>query len=188
MLLPTLIIDHLQEYSNQKLVTFYISTFNIFTQLSAETSSSVASLSFCPYDEPFLLLGSEDGGIRLHSTNNDRPLITWAGTVDNEPIIRTVWSSSRPCVFFILDTANRIHLWDLGAGDIYPAHTVQFGDKINSFSVSWETGEPGVRQMIAVGLEEGRLEVMHLKSEYRAEDEDSCDRELERFLHYVSII
>ena len=79
-------------------------------------------------------------------------------------------------------------MWDLGAGDIYPAHTVQFGDKINSFSVSWETGDPGVRQMIAVGLEEGRVEVMHLKGDYRAEDEDSCDRELERFLHYVSII
>ena len=152
-----------------------------------------------------MLLGSEDGSIRLHSTNNDRPLITWAGTVDNEPIVKTVWSTSRPCVFFILDTANRyeevrnvvfitrilfyrIHLWDLGAGDIYPAHTVQFGDKINSFSLSWETGEPGIRQMLAVGLEEGRVEVMHLKTDYRAEDEDSCDRELERFLHYVSII
>ena len=61
----------------------------------------------------------------------------------------------------------RIHLWDLGAGDIYPAHTVQFGDKINSFSLSWETGEPGVRQMLAVGLEEGRVEVMHLKTDYR---------------------
>ena len=83
---------------------------------------------------------------------------------------------------------SRIHLWDLGAGDIYPAHTVQFGDKINSFSLSWETGEPGVRQMLAVGLEEGRVEVMHLKTDYRAEDEESCDRELERFLHYVSII
>ena len=32
------------------------------------------------------------------------------------------------------------------------------------------------------------FQVMHLKSDYRAEDEDSCDRELERFLHYVSII
>ena len=33
-----------------------------------------------------------------------------------------------------------------------------------------------------------RVEVMHLKLEYRVEDEESCDRELERFLHYVSII
>ena len=74
---------------------------------ATETSSSVSSLAFCPYDEPFMLLGSEDGSIRLHSTNNDRPLITWSGTVDNEPIVKVVWSTSRPCVFFILDTANR---------------------------------------------------------------------------------
>lgn len=33
-----------------------------------------------------------------------------------------------------------------------------------------------------------RVEIMHLKLEYRVEDEESCDRELERFLHYVSII
>ena len=121
-------------------------------------------------------------------------------------MFQVIWSTSRPCVFFILDTANRcvlffqclsscgvhsmniflthptgktifpfflvqyifiaeqnsflelmfhlkdpclfknkllkvkddhlnstkfrIHLWDLGAGDIYPAHTVQFGDKV----------------------------------------------------------
>ena len=76
------------------------------------------------------------GGMELHLFTNNiyavllfRPLITWAGTVDNEPIVKVVWSTSRPCVFFILDTANRIHLWDLGAGDIYPAHTVQFGDR-----------------------------------------------------------
>ena len=73
-----------------------------------ETASSCASLAFCPYDEPFLLVGSEDGSIRLHSTTTDsRPLITWAGTVDNQPIVKVIWSASRPCVFFILDTDNR---------------------------------------------------------------------------------
>ena len=60
----------------------------------------------------------------------------------------------------------RIHLWDLGAGDIYPAHTVQFGDRITSFSLSVETGEPGVRQMLAVGLEDARVEVILLVSIY----------------------
>ena len=55
-----------------------------------------------------MLVGSEDGSIRLHSTTTDhRPLITWAGTVDNQPIVKVVWSASRPCVFFILDTDNR---------------------------------------------------------------------------------
>ena len=72
-----------------------------------ETMSTCRSIAFCPFDEMFMLIGSEDGSIRLHNTGNERPLITWAGTVDNEPILRVVWSPSRPCVFFILDTANR---------------------------------------------------------------------------------
>jgi hypothetical protein len=33
-----------------------------------------------------------------------------------------------------------------------------------------------------------RVEILHLKADYVAEDADSCDRELDRFLHYVSII
>ena len=39
-----------------------------------------------------------------------------------------------------------------------------------------------------ISLSNSRVEIMHLKLEYRVEDEESCDRELERFLHYVSII
>ena len=40
----------------------------------------------------------------------------------------------RPCVFVVLDTGNRIHLWDLGVGDIYPVHGVEFDDKVRSFA------------------------------------------------------
>ena len=49
----------------------------IFMVNCLETSSSVSSVAFCPYDEPFMILGSEDGSIRLHSTNNDR----WEATI-----------------------------------------------------------------------------------------------------------
>jgi len=59
---------------------------------------------------------------------------------------------------------------------------------VTCFSLSCDSGDPSQRQMLAIGLEEGRVEVMHLKLEYRTEDDESCERELERFLHYVSII
>jgi hypothetical protein len=78
-----------------------------------ETLAACRSVAFCPFDETFMLIGSADGSIRLHNTVNERPLITWAGTVDNEPIQRVIWSPSRPCVFFILDTANRLTLFIL---------------------------------------------------------------------------
>ena len=91
----------------------------------AETSAACRSLNVCPFGRDFLLVGCDDGSVRLHSTFNERPLITWQGTVDEAPIVSIVWSMFRPCVFFVLDSKSRIHLWDLGAGDIYPAHTVQ---------------------------------------------------------------
>ena len=73
-----------------------------------------------------MLAGSDDGSVRLHAATNERPLITWPGTVDGQPIVRLVWSTSRPCVFVVLDTASRIHLWDLGSGrrDFYIARWV----------------------------------------------------------------
>ena len=79
-------------------------------------SAAVRSLSFCPFGEGYMLAGSDDGSVRLHAATNERPLITWPGTVDGQPIVRLLWSTSRPCVFVVLDTASRIHLWDLGSG------------------------------------------------------------------------
>ena len=79
-------------------------------------SAAVRSLSFCPFGEGYMLAGSDDGSVRLHAATNERPLITWPGTVDGQPIVKLVWSTSRPCVFVVLDTASRIHLWDLGSG------------------------------------------------------------------------
>ena len=79
-------------------------------------SAAVRSLSFCPFGEGYMLAGSDDGSVRLHATTNERPLITWPGTVDGQPVVKLIWSTSRPCVFVVLDTASRVHLWDLGSG------------------------------------------------------------------------
>ena len=124
----------------------------------------------------------------MHSVTSEKPLITWPGSVNGQPILRIIWSPSRPCVFYILDSDSRIHLWDLGVGDIYPAHSVQFEEKVNVIAINPELGDPKQKQLLALGMENGRVEVHHLKSEYRAKDSKACTVELERFLHYVSII
>ncbi len=71
--------------------------------------------------------------------------MTWPGSVDGQPILTSVWSRSRPCVFVLLDTASRVHVWDLGAGDIYPAHTVQFEDNVIAVDINPEVGSLGQR-------------------------------------------
>ena len=42
--------------------------------------------------------------------------------------------------------------------------------------------------MLALGMDNGRVEVHHLKADYRSSDAKACQKELERFLHYVSIV
>ena len=76
----------------------------------------------------------------------------------------------------------------IGLGDIYPTHTVQFEEKVNVISLNPELGDPKQKQLLALGMENGRVEVHHLKADYRASDSKACNKELERFLHYVSII
>ena len=97
-------------------------------------------------------------------------------------------SHYRPCVFYILDSDSRIHLWDLGVGDIYPAHTVDFEERVSVIGLNPELSDPRLKQMLALGMQNGRVEVHHLKADYRASDLKSCTKELDRFLHYVSII
>ena len=154
-----------------------------------ETMSASKSIAFCPFDEPYLLVGSDDGTIRLHAITNERPLISWPGTIDGQAIDKVVWSQSRPCVFVVLDTSSRIHLWDLGAGDIYPAHTIEFNDLVTCIAMNTELWDGGrQRQLLALGLDNGSIEVHHLRDEYRSLDKTNCQKELAKFMHYVSII
>ena len=104
------------------------------------------------------------------------------------PTSVTLLLTYRPCVFYILDSDSRIHLWDLGVGDIYPAHTVDFEERVSVIGLNPELSDPRLKQMLALGMQNGRVEVHHLKADYRASDLKSCTKELDRFLHYVSII
>ena len=132
----------------------------------------------------------DDGCVRLHNIQSERPLITWQGTIDELPIKKIVWSPSRPCVFVILDVKSRIHLWDLGSGDIYPAHTVELKSGTNDFSMNTQSDhyQEQQRQILALASNEGIINIHMLSPEYLSGDEGSCKKELARFLHYVSII
>jgi len=125
-----------------------------------ETTATVRAVSFCPFaGESYFLAGADDGCVRLHGTSSERPLISWPGTVDGQPVARLMWSQSRPCVFAVLDTASRVHLWDLGAGDIYPAHTVQFEDEVTALAMGPDLGHAHQKQLMALGMASGKVEV-----------------------------
>ena len=131
----------------------------------------------------------DDGCVRLHNIQTERPLITWQGTIDELPIQKIIWSPSRPCVFVILDVRSRIHLWDLGSGDIYPAHTVQLKTLTNDFAMNTQSDHSQhERQLLVLSSDDGLIRIHTLSLEYLSGDKESCKKELDRFLHYVSII
>ncbi len=77
-----------------------------------EAMAACRSVSHCPYGEGYILAGSDDGTVRygffnintmwgnilrscceniisrLHSVSGERPLITWPGTVDGQPVMK----------------------------------------------------------------------------------------------------
>ena len=135
-----------------------------------------------------MCIRDSDGSVRLHAVTNERPLITWPGSVDGTPIVQVLWSQSKPCVFYVLDSDSRVHLWDLNQSDIYPDHTVQFEDDIEVLGVNPELKDPRQKQLLALGMKNGKIEVHHMKPEYKCMNDEECDKELDRFVHYVSII
>ena len=51
-----------------------------------------------------------------------------------------------------------------------------------------DLGDERQKQLMALGMANGKVEVHHMKAEYKVKDEEACRKELGRFLHYVSII
>jgi WD40 repeat protein len=73
--------------------------------------AEVTCISFSPYKHNIFLVGFGDGTVSLYSTDASLPLNTW-DTVYSQPILRIVWSTSRPSVFFAVSAAC-VYIWDL---------------------------------------------------------------------------
>lgn len=41
----------------------------------------------------------------------ETPLNTWSEFAGGSSIVSVQWSRSRPCVFYVLDAASKLHVW-----------------------------------------------------------------------------
>ncbi|XP_037068385.1 cytoplasmic dynein 2 intermediate chain 1-like [Pollicipes pollicipes] len=154
-----------------------------------DLSVPVQCLAFCPFDQPYLLAGGADGSLRLHTTSGDRPLITWNNATAGAPVLALGWSRSRPCVFFVLDADSKIHVWDLSAGDIFPAETDEVkSGQVTAMDLSY--GAEGDKPVthLAVCTDAGTVEVHRISETYTGATDEAASTEMEQFLHYVQII
>ena len=59
---------------------------------------------------------------------------------------------------------------------------------MHSIALSPEIAGSSDSQLLAIGMDGGKVEVHTLKPEYKSKSIKECKNELEKFLHYVSII
>ncbi|XP_034252529.1 WD repeat-containing protein 60 [Thrips palmi] len=158
-----------------------------------ECVSPATCLCPCPFSLPYFLLGCADGTVRLHSRHSARPLLSVAGTggaVGAGPAIACLqWSTCRPCVFFALDTESRLHVWDLGASDMYPILTVPFrGKTISTMELSPSRHAAKACPFLALGTACGKLKVHLVKDSFASTSLEQTALELDKLKRYMAIL
>ncbi|KYN40872.1 WD repeat-containing protein 60, partial [Trachymyrmex septentrionalis] len=113
---------------------------NPLTYKPAEISKCGTStcIDVCPFGQSFFWVGCNDGTIRLHYLNIERPIVQLKNEQYSDEIKALQWSKTKPLTIYTLDNSSRIHVWDLSKSDICPIHTLPMGKwgKISSMQLS----------------------------------------------------
>ncbi|KDR24443.1 WD repeat-containing protein 60 isoform X2 [Zootermopsis nevadensis] len=162
---------------------FYVPNWGEFTD--------VKCIEPCPFGEPYFIIGCGDGTVRLHSQTSEKPLATMAGTGDpiseGPSVVSLQWSRSKPLIFFVLDSSSRIHIWDFSKSDIRPVHTLSLGT-VTAIQLSAEIGVAKTSPHLALATGPGQVEIHRLRQEFYSQTSDEVNRELEKFMQYMSIL
>ncbi|GAB1859922.1 Wd repeat-containing protein 60 [Camponotus japonicus] len=158
------------------------------TEIS-ECGSSTC-IDVCPFGQSFFWIGCNDGTIRLHYLNTERPIVQLKNEQYADKIKILQWSKTKPLTVYILDNNSRIHVWDLSKSDICPVYTLsmQKGGKISSMQLSpCIMDQDMMNQYLALGTESGNVEVHKLKKDFYYSKKEEFLEELNVFSRYVSV-
>ncbi|XP_057185223.1 cytoplasmic dynein 2 intermediate chain 1 isoform X2 [Triplophysa rosa] len=121
----------------------------------------VTTLDFSPSGEPLFLAGCSDGTLRLHSVLKDDPLMEWTCS-GGPPILSVQWSQTRPAVFFVLDAASDLHIWDLTKNDYVPVITENIhNDRVTVMAVFGEPAKQNTFSGVALAKQSGTVEIQY---------------------------
>ncbi|KAK5650026.1 hypothetical protein RI129_001055 [Pyrocoelia pectoralis] len=101
-------------------------------------SSQINCLISCPFSSQYFLAGHDDGTITLYSCTLQKSLIALSNK--NESLHSSIeciqWCNDKPCLFYVKDSSNTIHVWDLKISDLFPLYSVPFKEKITVMKLS----------------------------------------------------
>ncbi|XP_052255415.1 cytoplasmic dynein 2 intermediate chain 1-like isoform X4 [Dreissena polymorpha] len=109
-----------------------------------EAVVDIVSIDFSPFGQPCFLTGSSDGTFAMYRTQSATPLISWPSITKGRAVQCVRWSRSRPCVFYVLDVASTLYVFDLLEGDIAPKHVESLStERVTSFELTTDQRPEG---------------------------------------------
>ncbi|CAN2390224.1 WD repeat-containing protein 60 [Pristimantis euphronides] len=126
--------------------------------------SQVTAIDFSPFGVAAFLAGCSDGSIRLHTMSTEFPAMQWNDSTNGQSVTALQWSFTRPTVFFVLDAASSIYIWDLSQNDLHPiAKESPTPDCVLSMSVFGEPEKNSNIIGLAFGKSSGKVEIHYIK-------------------------
>ncbi|KAM6282557.1 cytoplasmic dynein 2 intermediate chain 1 isoform 2-T2 [Porphyrio hochstetteri] len=136
-------------------------------QESGLRSISINAIDFSPFGKPLFLVGCSDGSIRLHQMTSEYPLMQWNDSTNGLPIIALQWALTRPAVFFVLDAASNIYIWDLLENDLLPvAKQAVPSENVTTMAVLGEPEKTNGLLGIALAKEAGQIDIQYVKKKW----------------------
>ncbi|XP_075683526.1 cytoplasmic dynein 2 intermediate chain 1 [Rhinoderma darwinii] len=126
--------------------------------------SQVTAIDFSPFGAAAFLAGCSDGSIRLHTMSTEFPAMQWSDSTNGQSVTVLQWSFTRPTVFFVLDAASSIYIWDLSQNDLHPiAKESIMPDRVLSMSVFGEPEKNNNVMGLALAKSSGKVEIQYIK-------------------------
>ncbi|XP_069585813.1 cytoplasmic dynein 2 intermediate chain 1 [Ranitomeya imitator] len=143
--------------------------------------AQVTAIDFSPFGAAAFLAGCSDGSIRLHTMSTAFPAEQWDDSTNGQSVTTLQWSLTRPTVFFVLDAASYVYIWDLSQNHLHPiAKESIMPDRVLSISVFGEPEKNNNLMGLALGKSSGKVEIHYIKKKMAK----SQPQELEK-LHLI---
>ncbi|XP_072364341.1 cytoplasmic dynein 2 intermediate chain 1 isoform X4 [Scyliorhinus torazame] len=150
-------------------------------QINGARPVQVTCIDFCHFGKTLFLVGCSDGTIRLHSVITERPIIQWNDSTQGRPIRAVAWALTRPGMFFVLDSASHIYVWDLLQNVSTPAAEESLQpDRITAIALLGDPEKPGASSGLMLAMQTGAIEIQYLMKHWS----EPHLNELET-LHYI---
>ncbi|XP_051872002.1 cytoplasmic dynein 2 intermediate chain 1 isoform X2 [Pristis pectinata] len=136
-------------------------------QTSGAGPVQVTCIDFCHFGKTMFLVGCSDGTIRLHSVTKERPILQWNESTQGNPIQNLLWALTRPGMFFVLDTASHVYVWDLLQDVSKPvAEESLQNDRIATMAILGDPEKPSASSGLMLAKQSGAIEMQYLQKKW----------------------